>query len=122
MKPYNKNCKTANVKKSTKIAGATFKITAINTNAFKKCIKLTKINIGANVTKIGKKSFYGCKNLKTIYIKTAKIKSIGSKAFYGINKKAKFKVTKSIYKKKTLRKKYTKLIKKAGFKKVKITK
>ena len=47
--------------------------------------------------KIGKQSFYGCKKLKTITVKTTKLKksSVGSKAFKGTHAKATFKVPKS---------------------------
>ena len=108
LKPYNKFCKTANIKKSVKIAGATFKVTAINKNAFKNNKKLTKVTIGARVTKIGANAFYGCKNLKAITIKTSVLKNIGGKAFKGINKKAKIKLPKKLKKKQV--KKYKKMI------------
>ena len=47
--------------------------------------------------KIGKQSFYGCKKLKTITVKTAKLtkSSVGSNAFKGISAKATIKVPKS---------------------------
>ena len=111
MKPYNKNCKTANIKSSIKIAGATFKVTLLNKNAFKNCKKLTKVTIGANITKIGANAFSGCKNLKTITVKTTKLKSIGAKAIKSINSKAKFKLPKKLKKKQVT--KYNKMIKKA---------
>ena len=76
------------------VNNATFKVTAINNNAFKNCKNLTSVTIGSNVTKIGSKAFYGCKNLKTIKIKSTKIKSIGKKAFAKINKNAKFSIQK----------------------------
>ena len=85
-------------------------ITTIGDSAFYKCTSLTSIVIPKKVTKIGKKSFYGCKKLKTITIKTTKLKkkTIGSKAFKGVYKKAKFKCPKSKLKN------YKKWIKKAG--------
>jgi hypothetical protein len=85
-------------------------ITTIGDSAFYKCTSLTSIVIPKKVTKIGKKSFYGCKKLKTITIKTTKLKkkTIGSKAFKGVYKKAKFKCPKSKLKY------YKKWIKKAG--------
>ncbi|MCD8019474.1 MAG: leucine-rich repeat domain-containing protein, partial [Clostridiales bacterium] len=45
--------------------------------------KITKVTIGKNVTKIGKKAFYNCKNLKKITIKSTKLKAknISAKAF-----------------------------------------
>ena len=92
--PLDKKCKKATIKAEVKINNATFKVTAINNNAFKNCKNLTSVTIGSNVTKIGSKAFYGCKNLKTIKIKSTKIKSIGKKAFAKINKNAKFSIQK----------------------------
>lgn len=122
MAPYNKNCKKATAGATVKLAGVTFKITAINANAFKNCKTLTTFTMGSNVTSIGAKAFAGCKNLKIFTIKGKNLKKIGANAFKGINIKAKFKVTKTVYKDTKVVKKYTKMIKKAGFKKVKITK
>ena len=77
--------------------------------AFYKNKKLKKITIPASVVKIGKQAFFGCKNLKTITIKTKKLtsKSIGAKAFKGTHKKARVKTPagKSKAYKKILRKK-----------------
>lgn len=61
------------------------------------------------VTSIGSKAFYNCKKLKTVTIKSRKLKSVGKNAFKGIYKKAKVTVPKSKYKA------YRKLLKKAGF-------
>jgi len=76
--------------------------------------------IGKNVQVIEKQAFFGCKMLKNIKIKTSKLVKVGNKAFKGISRKAKFKLTKKIYKDKSVKKKYKNLIKRAGFKKVKI--
>ena len=77
---------------------------------------LNKVKIGKKtytVTSIAKNAFKGCKKLKKVTIKAAKLKSIGKNAFKGIYKKATFKVPKKQLKK------YKKLIqkKKTGFKK-----
>ena len=74
----------------------TYKVTSIAANAFKNNKKLKKVVIGKNVTKIGKKAFYGCSKLKNITVKTTKLtkKNVGSQAFKGIYKKAAFKVPK----------------------------
>lgn len=77
---------------------------------------LNKVKIGKKtytVTSITKNAFKGCKKLKKVTIKAAKLKSIGKNAFKGIYKKATFKVPKKQLKK------YKKLIqkKKTGFKK-----
>ena len=61
------------------------------------------------VTSIGSKAFYNCKKLKTVTIKSRKLKSVGKNAFKGIYKKAKVTVPKSKYKA------YRKQFKKAGF-------
>lgn len=117
MNPYNKNTKKVSIPDIVKIGGVKFTVTSINKNAFIKNTKLTNITIGANITQIGANAFKGCKKLKTITIKTTKLKSIGSNAFKGINAKAKFKVPKKKLSK------YTKMIKKAKAPKtVKVTK
>lgn len=87
-------------------------VTEIGDKAFYKCTSLTKVSLPANVTKIGKDAFSGSKKLKTITIKSTKIKSIGKNALKGISKKAVIKVPKKMYKK------YKKLLTaKTGFKK-----
>lgn len=54
---------------------------------------LKKVVIGKNITNINSKAFYGCKELKTVVIKSTKIKKIGKYAFKGINKNATIKLT-----------------------------
>lgn len=51
--------------------------------------KATKIIIPASVKKIGKKAFYVCKKLKSITIKSKKLKSksVGTQALRGFTKK-----------------------------------
>ena len=95
----------------------TFKVTAIENNAFKKNTKLKKVVIGKNVQTIGKNAFSGDKNLKNITIKSTSLKKVGSKAFKGIHAKAKIKVPAKKLKA------YQKLLKKKGQKaSVKISK
>ena len=94
IKPLNKNCQKVTIKSTVKLNGVTFKITAINNNAFINCKKLKTVIIGANVTKIGTKAFYNCKSLKTINIKSCKIKFIGKNAFGKTNKNIKFTLAK----------------------------
>ena len=81
---------------TVKINNVTYKVTSIAANAFKNNKKLKKVVIGKNITKIGKKAFYGCSKLKNITVKTTKLtkKNVGSQAFKGIHKKATFKVSK----------------------------
>ena len=75
-----------------KVSGVTYKVTSIAKKAFKNNKKLKKVTIGANITTIGANAFAGCKNLKTVDIKSKKLKSVGKNAFKGIHKKAVFKV------------------------------
>ncbi|MBQ6843787.1 MAG: leucine-rich repeat protein [Agathobacter sp.] len=51
--------------------------------------------VPSKVTKIDKQAFYGCKKLKTITIKSTKLKTVGKNALKGINSKATIKVPKS---------------------------
>ncbi len=57
--------------------------------------KLKTITIPKNVTKVGKNAFKNCKKLKTVKIKSKKIKSFGKGTFSGIYKKAKIYLPKS---------------------------
>jgi len=63
------------------IDGITYKITAIETNAFKNNKKITKVTIGKNVTSIGKNAFSGCSKLKTLKLGSS-VTTISDKAFY----------------------------------------
>lgn len=82
---------------TVKIGGKKFKVTSIANNVLKKKTKVKSVTIGANVKKIGANAFSGCKNLKTITIRSTKLKSVGKNAFKGINSKAKIKVSKKKY-------------------------
>lgn len=77
------------------VDGVTYKVISISKDAFKGHKKLKKLIIGKNVTKINANAFNGCKNLKTITVKSTQIKTVGKNAFKGINAKAKIKVPKS---------------------------
>lgn len=117
VKPMNKNITTVSVPKTIAIGGMSYKVTAIQTNAFKGCKKLKKVTIGSNVVSIGNKVFSGNKKLKTITIKSKKLasKNLSNKAFGGISSKVTLIVPKS--KVKT----YKKLFRKKGLsKKIKI--
>ena len=92
------------------INGFTYKITAIETSAFKGNTKLGRVVIGSNVVSIGKYAFYGDKKLKTITIKSRHLKAVGKYAISGIYKRAIIKVPGSKYRA------YKKLLtKKTGF-------
>ena len=121
--PANKKATTVTIPSTVKIKGVTFKVTAIEKNAFKnnkkvknvtigknvttigenafyKCTALTKITIPSKVTTIGKKAFYGCSKLKKLTIKSSKLteKKIGSKAFSKTPKSMKVTVPKKKFK------------------------
>ena len=111
-----KQTKTITVKDTVKIENVSFKITAIEKNAFKGNKKVTTVKIGKNVQTIGAnafsgctklqkvtinsknlskmeaKAFYKCKKLKNIKISSLKLKTVGKNAFKGIAKKAKIDV------------------------------
>lgn len=81
------------------ILGAKFKIVQIGDQAVKNKMAVHSVTIGKHVASIGKEAFSGAKNLKTITIKSTKLKKVGKNAFYCINAKAKLKVPKSKLKK-----------------------
>ncbi len=89
-------------------------VTEIAPKAFYKNTKIKKINIGKNIVQIGSKAFYGCKNVKTIKIKTKTLKKnyFGKDSLKKINKKAVIYVPNTITKKQLNRLKQN--LKKAG--------
>lgn len=93
---------------AVKIKETSYKVTAIEKNAFKGSKKLKKAVVGRNVKAIGSKAFYKCGKLKIITVKSTKMSSVGKGAFKGIAKKAAVKVPK----KKTAA--YKKMLRKAG--------
>ena len=78
------------------IKGKQYKVSSIKDKAFAGNKKIKSVVIGKNITVVGSKAFYKCKNLKKIVIKTVKLnnKTVGSKVFFGIHKKASVKVPK----------------------------
>ena len=90
------------------IGDVRFKITSVSANAFSRYTALKNATIGNNVTSIGSNAFLSCKNLKKMMIKSAKLKSVGAKAFSGTYSKITFAVPRN---KATA---YKKLIKKGG--------
>lgn len=86
-----KSATSVTIPASVKIKDEFYKVTSIKANALKGNTKVTKLTIGKNVKTIGKKAFYGCRNLKTVFINTTKltIKSVKSNAFAGLNSGAK---------------------------------
>lgn len=77
------------------IGDVRFKITSVSANAFSRYTALKNVTIGNNVTSIGANAFLSCKNLKKMTIKSAKLKSVGAKAFSGTYSKVTFVLPKS---------------------------
>lgn len=107
----SKSVKSLSVAASVEINGEVCKVTAVADKAFAGLKKLKKAVIGANVTKIGKSAFKGDSSLKSIILKTKKLKTVGKGALKGIAGKAVIKVPKA---KKAA---YTKCLKGKGQKK-----
>lgn len=116
----NTNVTSITIPATITVDDVNYKVTSISAKSFKNNKKIKKIVIGKNITLIGKSAFEGCKKLKNVTIKTTKLnaKTVGAKAFKGINAKAKVKVPKAKFKA------YKKFLKKRGIngKKQKITK
>lgn len=108
-----KSLKSLTIPSTVNVEGVSYTVTEIGNNAYKNKTSLKKVTIPATVKKIGSGAFQGCKNLKTIKIKSKSLTSIGKNAFKGIHKKAAFKVPSSKLKK------YKKMISKknVGYKK-----
>ncbi len=105
----NKKLKDAVIGDTVRIDGVVYKVTQINSKAFKGLKDLKSVVIGKNVKKINKEAFAGCSKLSKINMKKAKgISTIGKKAFSKINSKAKVTVP---AKKKA---KYKNMLKEAG--------
>ncbi|MGN0384136.1 MAG: glycosyl hydrolase 53 family protein [Eubacterium sp.] len=105
--------KVASVKipATVKKDGFTYKVTSIASKAFYKNKTLKKVTISSNIRTIGKKAFYGCKKLNNIIIKTKKLSKVGSSAFRKISSKARVRLKRTVFKK------YKKLLIKRGMKK-----
>ncbi len=88
----NKNITSLNIPATVKYNGMSYKVTAIDKNAFKSKKKLKSVTIGKYVKSIGASAFAKAGKLSKITIKSTVLKKVGSKAFSGINKKAKIKV------------------------------
>ncbi len=107
-----KKGKTVRIPPTVTKNGITYKVVSIKQSAFKGNKKITKAIIGKNVETIGTRAFYGCRKLKTILIRSRKLRSAGAKAIKNIHKKATIQCPKKQYKK------YQKIFnKKAGYQK-----
>lgn len=85
-----KSVTSVNIPDTVKIKGQTYKVTNIKSGALRNNKKVKKLTIGKNVKVINMEAFRGCKNLKSIVIKTPDLvkQGIGTDAFKGLNAKA----------------------------------
>lgn len=106
----NAKKKSITIPATIKAAGISYKVTEVGANAFKNNKKVKKVVMGANISKIAKKAFNKCPNLKTVVIKSTKLtkKTASKKCFSKVNKKMVIKVSKKV------KKTYSKIFK--GFK------
>ncbi len=115
----DKNLKTIAIPSTVTEKGTVYSVTEIGAKAFQKFAKLKTVKIGSSVTKIGKNSFNGCKNLKKITVQGTKLSKVEKGALKGTNKKLSVTLPKKGMKAKA-RRNLIKQIKKAGNKKVKV--
>lgn len=91
----SKSSTTVSIPATIKKGIYTYKVSAISADACKSMKKLTTVTIGSNVAAIGTNAFNGCKNLKSIKIKSDLLTSVDSNALKGINSKCKISVPKA---------------------------
>lgn len=107
--------KIKNLKIPDKVSynGKKYKVTVVGENAFNYCLKLKKVTFGKNIKRIDAQGFRNCSKLKKLIFKGKALKKVKKYAFANIPNTLKVKAPKKV------KKKYKKLIKKAGAKKVK---
>lgn len=115
-KVRSKGVKKVKIPKVVKIRGIVYNVTSIAPKAFAGCKKLKRITIGENVRSIGKNAFRNCKRLKTVFVKSRVLQKVGKNAFKGTNHKLKVRFPKGLLK--MQRKKYKKMFRSKGNKKV----
>lgn len=71
------------IEKTAVIGKDAYRVVAIDASAFAKNKKITKATVSADIEKIGKNAFAGCKKLKTVTFSGKELKEIGAKAFSG---------------------------------------
>ena len=108
-----KNTKKVTIKKSVKILGKNYPVKEIGANAIANKSKVQTVVINADITKLEKKAFYNSKKIKTITIKSKKLKTIGKNSFDTYSKKLTVKLSGN----KKYKAKIKKLIKKSRAKK-----
>ncbi len=83
----NPKVSTVRIGSKVKLGNYEYKITGIAAEAFSKNLSLKNVTLGSNLTQIGSKAFYGCKNLSRLTVSCAKFKKAGNDAIRGSNKK-----------------------------------
>lgn len=88
--PASKSWASIIIPETVKIGGTEYNVVQTADGAFAGMPKLGRAIIGENVTRLGKKSFYNCRNLKIVIVKAQGLTkaSVGSSAFAKINAKA----------------------------------
>lgn len=81
MAPSDKTLSDVIIPDTVVIGGVTYRVTAIEKNAFKDNNNLKKVVIGKYIKTIGNNAFANCKKLKTVKF-GVNVTSIGDKAFY----------------------------------------
>lgn len=92
VKPCKKTNTKINIPAEVSCSGKKLKVTAIASKACLNNKNLKRVTIGKSVTGIGAKAFQGCRKLKTVHLKSSKLKKIGAAAFKKIHTKAVIKV------------------------------
>lgn len=72
-----------NVNGTVTLFGNVYHVTEAAEGAFQKNQKITSVTLPADIEKIGKNAFAGCKKLKTVTVSGKELKEIGAKAFSG---------------------------------------
>ena len=101
-----KKKETVKIPATFKYKGIRFQVTSVKDKALSGNKKVKRLVIGKNVKTIGKRAFYGCRNLKTVVFSGKQVKKIQKGAFLKIKANASVKVPKAV------KKKYRKLLNK----------
>lgn len=90
-----KNTTMLNIPEKVTLNKVTYKVVGIVDSAFEGNKKVKRVVIGKNVTKIGKKAFYNCKNLNQITVRSSSISLVGKDALKNTGKNLVIKAPKS---------------------------
>lgn len=83
LRSTNGKAKSVMIPDTVMVNGITYNVTSVAANAMTNNKKVTKVIVGKNVITIGKNAFKNCKNIKSVILKSTKLKSIGANTFYG---------------------------------------